>query len=71
MPINRWTAAGLAIAVAVIVAVVVFATVGDSTSPRLPANADASTIGVDQQRSDPLNIVFDQGTVRIYGHPAR
>ena len=66
MPINRWTAAGLAIAVAVIVAVVVFATVGDSSSPRLPANADASTIGVDQQRSDPLNIVFDQSTVRIY-----
>ena len=66
MPINRWIAAGLAVAAAVIVAVVVYATAGDSTSPRLPANADAATIGVDQQRSDPFNIVFDQSTVRIY-----
>lgn len=66
MQINRRIGAGLAIAAAVIVAVVVFATAGDSTAPRLPANADATTIGVDQQRSDPLNVVFDQTTVRTY-----
>ena len=57
---------GLIIAVAVIVAVVVFATAGESTPPRLPPRADAATIGVDQQRSDPFDVVFDQSTVRTY-----
>jgi spore coat protein CotH len=66
MLINRWMAAGFSIAAGLIVAVIVFATVGDSAPPRLPPNADASTIGVDQQRSDPSDVVFDQSTVRTY-----
>ena len=63
---NGRIGAGLVVAVAVIVAVVVFATAGDSSTPRLPPRADAATIGVDQQRSDPFDVVFDQRTVRTY-----
>ena len=57
---------GLVIAMAAIVAVVVVATTGETTPPRLPPRADAATIGVDQQRSDPFDVVFDQSTVRTY-----
>ena len=63
---NGRIGAGLVVAVAVIVAVVVFATAGDSSTPRLPPRADAATIGVDQQRSDPFDVVFDESNVRSY-----
>ena len=56
----------LAAAVAVIVAAVVFAVSGESVPARVPSNAAESTIGVDQQRSDPFNVVFDLLTVRTY-----
>ena len=56
----------LAVAVAVIVAAVVFAVSGESLPARVPSNAAESTIGVDQQRSDPFNVVFDISTVRTY-----
>ena len=63
---NRRTAMSLAVAVAVIVAAVVFAVSGESLPARVPSNAAESTIGVDQQRSDPFNVVFDISTVRTY-----
>ncbi len=59
-------AMSLAVAVAVIVAAVVFAVSGESLPARVPSNAAESTIGVDQQRSDPFNVVFDISTVRTY-----
>lgn len=63
---NWRTGAGAVLAAAVIVAVVVFATTGESPPPRVPTPAAAATIGVDQQRSDPFDVVFDQSTVRTY-----
>ena len=63
---NRRTAMSLAVAVAVIVAAVVFAVSGESLPARVPSNVAESTIGVDQQRSDPFNVVFDISTVRTY-----
>ena len=63
---NRRTALSLAVAVAVIVGAVVFALIGESQPARVPSNVAESTIGVDQQRSDPFDIVFDIGTVRTY-----
>ena len=63
---NLRIGAGLALAAALIVAAVVFATAADSPSPRVPSEAAEATIGVDQQRSDPFGIVFDQSTVRTY-----
>ena len=63
---NLRIGAGLALAAALIVAAVVFATAADSPSPRVPSEAAEATIGVDQQRSDPFGVVFDQSTVRTY-----
>ncbi len=51
---------------AVIVFAVVLAVSGESRPPRDPPRAAASTIGVDQQRSDPRNVVFDIATVRTF-----
>ena len=59
-------AAGLVLAAAVMIAAIVFATTGDTPAPRLPPRADAATIGVDQQRSDPQNVVFDASNIRTY-----
>ena len=58
--------AGLAVAIAVIVGAVVFATTSVSPAPRVPSQAAEATVGVDQQRSDPNDIVFDPSTVRTY-----
>lgn len=67
MPLmNVRIGAGLALAAALIVAAVVFATAADSPAPRVPSEAAQSTIGVDQQRSDPFDVVFDQASVRTY-----
>ena len=63
---NRRHALGLLTAAAVIAAAVVFATAGGAPAPRVPSEAAAATIGVDQQRSDPSNVVFNQSTVRTY-----
>ncbi len=63
---NLRTGTGLLLAVALIVAAVIFATAGESTAPPVPSRAAETTIGVDQQRSDPFDIVFDQATVRTY-----
>ncbi len=63
---NLRIGAGLALAAALIVAAVVFATAGESPGPRVPSEAAEATIGVDQQRSDPFDVVFDQSTVRTY-----
>lgn len=61
----RWLLA-LSVGAAVIVAAALFAVSAESRPPRLPPAADASTIGVDQQRSDPANVVFDPDTIRTY-----
>ena len=63
---NLRTGVGLAIALALIIAAVVFATAADSPSPPLPSEAAEATIGVDQQRSDPFDVVFDESNVRTY-----
>lgn len=63
---NLRIGAGLALAAALIVAAVVFTTAADSPAPRMPSEAAEATIGVDQQRSDPFGVVFDQATVRTY-----
>ena len=63
---NLRIGAALAIAAALIVAAVVFATAADSPPPRVPSRAAEATIGVDQQRSDPFGVVFDQSNVRTY-----
>ena len=63
---NLRIGAGLVLAVALIVAAVVFATAADSPAPRVPSQAAEATIGVDQQRSDPFGVVFDQSNVRTY-----
>jgi len=61
----RW-ALSLAVGAAVIVVAVVFAVSAEPRPPRVPSTAAAATIGVDQQRSDPSNIVFDRSTIRTY-----
>ncbi len=48
------------------IAAVVLAIEGDQPAPREPAEAARTTIGVDQQRSDPFNVVFDLQTIRTY-----
>ena len=63
---NLRIGAGLVLAAALIVAAVVFATAADSPAPRMPSEAAEATIGVDQQRSDPFDVVFDPSTVRSY-----
>ncbi len=64
--VNRRLALGAALACALIVFAVVFAVAGESRPPREPSAAAETTIGVDQQRSDPRNVVFDIATVRTY-----
>ena len=54
------------IAVAVLVAAFVFAAIGDGPPPRTIDAADVPTLGAEQQRSDPYDVVFDLDTVRIY-----
>jgi len=63
---NLRLGAGLVLAAAVIAAAIVFAVAGESPAPRVPSQAAEATIGVDQQRSDPLDVVFDQANVRTY-----
>lgn len=63
---DRRLAAALGLAAAVIILAVLVATAGTSRPPREPSVAAATTIGVDQQRSDPRNFVFDIDTVRTY-----
>lgn len=50
---------------AVIAGGVALATTSDR-APRVPSQTAANTIGVDQQRSDPNDVVFDRQTVRTY-----
>ena len=57
---------GFTLAAAVIALAVLVATVGVSQEPREASVAAARTIGVDQQRADPFDIVFDRDTVRSY-----
>ena len=54
------------VALAIIIAAVAFAVSGELQAPRLPPEAAAATIGVDQQRSDPRDVVFDGSTIRTY-----
>ena len=63
---NRPAALAALIAVAVVVAAVVFAASGDAPPPRTIDAADVPTLGAEQQRSDPNGIVFDLDTVRVY-----
>ncbi len=61
----RW-ALVLGLGALVIILAAAFAASAAPRPPRLPAAADAATIGVEQQRSDPSNIVFNPATVRTY-----
>ncbi len=63
---NRKAALAALIAVAVVVAAAVLAASGDAPPPRTIDAAEVPTLGAEQQRSDPHNIVFDLDTVRVY-----
>ena len=63
---RRWRLGMAALlGVIVIAAGAALAATGDRT-PRLPSEAAAATIGVDQQRSDPNDVVFDPTVVRTF-----
>ena len=63
----NWRLVGaLMLGLGVIVAVIAVAASSDTPRPRMPSEAAQTTVGVDQQRSDPFNVVFDADVIRTY-----